>query len=143
MSVHRPQRAFEEIVHRLDRSTFHLWETEVDEDHSSVRQRRVEKECSISQFSDHGRSGSRDSVVDNPVDEEAEASGESKCGSRNESKNSKTNLMQNERCDALAMFGCAVDNASEYSQSLSERFQRPRHNMLPSGQTTIRKHTSR
>jgi hypothetical protein len=42
MLVHRPQGAFEEVVHRLDRSTFHHWETKVDEDHSSVRQRRKE-----------------------------------------------------------------------------------------------------
>jgi hypothetical protein len=53
----------------------------------------VEKKCTIAQFSDLGRSRSRDSIVENPVDEEAEASGGNKCGSRNGSSERVTNLM--------------------------------------------------
>ena len=143
MLVHRPKWALKKVVHRLDRSAFHLRETKVYEDHSGVRQQRVKKECTVAHLRDHCWSGSRDAVVDDPVHEEAEAIGASKWSSRNEGKVLLTDLIQNERCYPLVLICCSVEDVSDYLQFLRERSQPQRHNTLRSDRTTIRKHTSR
>jgi len=74
--VHGPQRALEKVVHRLDRSAFHLREAEVDKHYSCIGEERVQQESTVAHLGNHVRCGACDAVVDDPVDEEAEGHAE-------------------------------------------------------------------
>lgn len=73
---HGPDRMLEEIVHRLDRAAFELRHTEIYKHSADVSQDSVEEECSPAHMGHHAWRGFGDSVVDDPVDEEANRHGE-------------------------------------------------------------------
>lgn len=73
---HGPDGAREQVVHGLNRPALELGHAEVDKDEANVGQHRVQKKRSPAQIGHHERSGLGDAVVDDPVDEEAEAHGE-------------------------------------------------------------------
>jgi len=78
--VHGPQRALKKVVHRLDRSAFHLREAKVDEHHSRIREQGVKQERGVAHIGDHVGRGACDAVVDDPIDEEAEGHAERTLG---------------------------------------------------------------
>lgn len=74
--VHGPQRAMKQVVHRLDRSAFHLRKAKVNEHYSRVREQGIEEERAVAHLGDHVGRGACDAVVDDPIDEEAEGHAE-------------------------------------------------------------------
>lgn len=76
MLPHSPQRALEEVVHRLDRPALHFRKAEEDENHAEVCEHCIQQESAVAHLGDHVGCCARDAVVDDPVDEEAEGHAE-------------------------------------------------------------------
>ena len=73
---HGPDGVLEQVVHGLDGAALELRHAEKNKDDADVGQHGVQEKYSVAKIGHHVWGGLGDTVVDNPVDEEADRHGE-------------------------------------------------------------------